>query len=44
MKCSICGNEAYYMKSIDKSFFNRFMQYGSEIFAARCKECKDKKE
>jgi hypothetical protein len=44
MKCSICGAEASYIKSIDKSIFNRIFQYGSELFAARCKDCIEKKE
>lgn len=44
MMCSICGAEASYMRSVDKNFGNRILQYGSEIFAARCKNCKDKKE
>jgi len=44
MKCSICGAEASYLKSIDKSVWNRILQYGSELFAARCKNCLDKKE
>ena len=44
MKCSICGAEASYLKSIDKSIVNRFTQYGSELFAARCKNCLNEKE
>jgi hypothetical protein len=44
MKCSICGRDASYIKSIDKKIVNRIMQYGSELFAARCKDCLNKEE
>ena len=38
MKCSICKKDASYIVSIDKSLINIITQYGSELFAARCKK------
>jgi len=43
MKCSICGKEACYMVAVD-SRISRILKHVVDKYAARCKDCKDKKE
>jgi transcription elongation factor Elf1 len=43
MKCSICGAEASYMVAIDSSLSGVVKQHVRK-YAARCKNCLDKKE
>jgi len=43
MKCSICGAEANYMVAVD-SRISRILKHVVDEYAARCKQCRDKKE
>jgi hypothetical protein len=43
MKCSICGKEASYMVAVDSTFSGVAKQHVRK-YAARCKNCLDKKE
>jgi len=43
MKCSICGAEANYMVAVDNRF-SRILKHVVDKYAARCKQCQDKKE
>ena len=43
MKCSICGAEACYMVAIS-SRISRILSHVTDMYAGRCKQCKDKKE
>ena len=43
MKCSICGAEASYMVALDSTFSGVAKQHVRK-YAARCKNCVDKKE
>jgi hypothetical protein len=43
MKCSICGAEACYMVALD-SRLSRIAKHVVDKYAARCKQCEDKKE
>jgi hypothetical protein len=43
MKCSICGADASYMVAVD-SRVSRILSHVTDKYAARCKQCVDKKE
>jgi hypothetical protein len=43
MKCSLCGADACYMVAVD-SRFSRVLKHVVDKYAARCKQCQDKKE
>lgn len=43
MKCSICGNEASYMVALDSTLSAVAKQHVRK-YAARCKNCQDKRE
>ena len=43
MKCSICGADASYMVASDK-LISRIAKQFVNKYAARCKQCVDKKE
>ena len=43
MKCSICGKPASYMVAVDSTFSGVAKQHVRK-YAARCKNCVDKKE
>ena len=43
MKCSICGGEAQYMVAMD-SRVKRIVSHVVDKYAARCRNCQDKKE
>ncbi|MBW2991696.1 hypothetical protein KY345_00580 [Candidatus Woesearchaeota archaeon] len=43
MKCSICGAEASYMVAMD-SRLSRIVKHVVDKYAARCRQCVDKKE
>jgi hypothetical protein len=43
MKCSICGAEAQYLVAVD-SRMSRILKHVVDKYAARCKQCQDKKE
>jgi hypothetical protein len=43
MKCSICGADACYMVAVD-SRLSRIAKHVVDKYAARCKQCQDKKE
>jgi len=43
MQCSICGADVCYMVAVD-SRLSRIAKQVVDKYAARCKECEDKKE
>jgi len=43
MKCSICGAQASYMVALDSELSSVMKQHVRK-YAARCKNCTDKKE
>ncbi len=43
MKCSICGADACYMVALDSTLSRIAKQFVNK-YAARCKQCQDKKE
>ena len=43
MKCSICGADASYMVAVDR-YIGRIAKQFVNKYAARCKQCVDKKE
>jgi hypothetical protein len=43
MKCSICGADAQYLVAMDTRI-SRILKQFVDKYAARCKNCQDKKE
>jgi len=43
MKCSICGADACYMVALDSKLSRIAKQFVNK-YAARCRQCQDKKE
>ncbi|MFC1768640.1 hypothetical protein ACFLZX_02655 [Nanoarchaeota archaeon] len=43
MKCSLCGADASYLVAVD-SRASRILKQFVDKYAARCRQCQDKKE